>query len=124
MIPYKCKECGNPGLWNDKPLSLHLDHIDGNRKNNTIYNLRFLCPSCHSQTKTFGSKNNKIRTNEEIYNILDSELKDIELTKEKLENLTKDNTLEQISMKLKMSKEKVKKYIKHFNIEYKRKNKN
>jgi hypothetical protein len=43
--------------WNGKPLTLHVDHIDGDRTNNVFSNLRVLCPNCHSQTNTFGSKN-------------------------------------------------------------------
>ncbi len=43
--------------WNAKELSLELDHIDGNNRNNTRENLRFLCPNCHSQTKTFRGRN-------------------------------------------------------------------
>lgn len=53
-IEYKCAICGNIGIHNDQPLPLQIDHIDGNWKNNTIPNLRFLCPNCHSQTETFG----------------------------------------------------------------------
>lgn len=57
LIPYVCSECNLGDYWNNKSLSLHLDHIDGDRLNNHINNLRFLCPNCHSQTSTFGSKN-------------------------------------------------------------------
>jgi len=39
--------------WMDKPLTLELDHIDGNNKNNVKENLRALCPNCHSQTPTW-----------------------------------------------------------------------
>jgi 5-methylcytosine-specific restriction endonuclease McrA len=54
---YKCSECDNEGLWNGKPLSLQLDHINGINDDNRIDNLRFLCPNCHSQTETYSKKN-------------------------------------------------------------------
>jgi hypothetical protein len=55
----KCEECGLPGSWNGKPISIELDHIDGKRTNHRIENLRMLCPNCHSQTDTYRSKNKK-----------------------------------------------------------------
>lgn len=56
---YKCEtaSCGITGLWNGKLLNLHLDHIDGDNKNNSLENLRFLCPNCHSQTDTYKGRN-------------------------------------------------------------------
>lgn len=54
---YECEECGQPPEWNNKPLCLHVDHKDGDWKNNRPSNVRFLCPHCHSQTETFGTKN-------------------------------------------------------------------
>lgn len=59
LIEYKCVECNNMGEWNGKLLSLHLDHINGNNKDDRLENLRFLCPNCHSQTETYSGKNNK-----------------------------------------------------------------
>lgn len=50
-----CLWCGISD-WNNKTISLELDHIDGNIKNNDRNNLRFLCPNCHSQTPTWRRK--------------------------------------------------------------------
>lgn len=57
IIPYKCAECGNNGIWNDKPLALDLDHINGINNDDRIENLRFLCPNCHRQTDSYAGKN-------------------------------------------------------------------
>jgi 5-methylcytosine-specific restriction endonuclease McrA len=45
--------------WIDKPLQLHLDHINGKRRDNRLENLRLLCPNCHSQTETYCGKNKR-----------------------------------------------------------------
>ena len=42
-------------MWRGKELRLEIDHIDGSRFNNTLENLRILCPNCHSQTETYGN---------------------------------------------------------------------
>lgn len=56
IIEYKCHEC-NINTWNDKSLSLQLDHINGISNDNRIENIRLLCPNCHSQTDTFAGRN-------------------------------------------------------------------
>lgn len=63
---YYCSICGNSGVWMDKSLSLQLDHIDGDFTNNMPMNLRILCPNCHTQTETWGSKNKKINIGRRI----------------------------------------------------------
>lgn len=57
VLEYKCSKCGNVGEWFGEKLVLELDHIDGINNNHTLSNLRFLCPNCHSQTKTYKGKN-------------------------------------------------------------------
>ena len=57
IIPYECAICGNKGEWNGKPLTLTLDHKNGNRTDNRIENLQFVCPNCDHQQSTFCSKN-------------------------------------------------------------------
>jgi len=56
LLKNECSICGI-SEWNGKLLNCELDHIDGNRTNHRIENLRILCPNCHSQTDTYRSKN-------------------------------------------------------------------
>jgi hypothetical protein len=53
---YRCERCGNDGTWLGRPLSLDIDHIDGDFHNNLATNLRYLCPNCHSQTPNFAGR--------------------------------------------------------------------
>lgn len=48
---YKCSKCGIVD-WNGEPLTIELDHINGINNDNRPFNLRWLCPNCHSQTPT------------------------------------------------------------------------
>ena len=59
LLKYECVSCGNTGEWNGKPLTLQLDHKNGDHSDHSLENLRFLCPNCHSQTETFSGRNAK-----------------------------------------------------------------
>lgn len=63
LIPYKCAICGCVE-WQGKTLSLEIDHINGINNDNRLENLRFLCPNCHSQTSTYGCRNQQLNSSE------------------------------------------------------------
>lgn len=58
ILPYQCAECALKE-WRGKPLTLQLDHRNGNKFDNRLENLRLLCPNCHSQTATYAGKNRR-----------------------------------------------------------------
>ncbi len=43
--------------WLGEPISLELEHKDGDRHNNSRENLECLCPNCHSLTPTWRGRN-------------------------------------------------------------------
>lgn len=53
----KCsnEKCGLTS-WLGEPIRLHVDHINGDHCDHRLENLRFLCPNCHQQTKTWGNR--------------------------------------------------------------------
>ncbi len=53
---HQCTKCKN-SIWNDEPIPLEVEHIDGNSDNCVPQNLKLLCPNCHAQTPTFKGRN-------------------------------------------------------------------
>ena len=50
---HKCSSCGFSKTREDGRGILEIDHIDADHTNNTIENLRVLCPNCHALTPNF-----------------------------------------------------------------------
>ena len=139
MLEYKCLECGIGNTYNNKPLSLQLEHKNGIHNDNRIENLCFLCPNCHSQTETFSGK--KLKKKEKLicpkcggkkYNTAkfclkcthenyDEEvIKKFNLTKDILKEKIWNFSFEEIAREYNVSKSAVKKWCKIFNLPSKR----
>lgn len=57
----ECEECGWSKMSTDGRIPVELDHINGDRHDNRIENLRILCPNCHSLKPTHRGRNKKAR---------------------------------------------------------------
>lgn len=66
-IEDRCGICGMAPEWEGKPLTLRLDHINGEHLDNRKENLRLACPNCDSQLPTYGGRNSKRKDIAEDY---------------------------------------------------------
>lgn len=58
----ECEECGWAKIAEGGYLPLELDHINGDRHDNRLENLRVLCPNCHSLKPTHRGRIRKGRS--------------------------------------------------------------
>lgn len=49
---YICSICGQKPIWQNKELTLILDHINGENRDDRLENLRWVCPNCNAQLDT------------------------------------------------------------------------
>jgi len=115
LIPYMCSDCGLEPKWNNKPLSMVLDHINGVPNDNRLENLRFLCPNCNSQTDTFAGRNVKFLLSNKVKHTTPRKRK-FEISKEELQELLKNNSYVSIGKMFGVSDNAIRKRCKVFGI--------
>lgn len=135
--PYICSICGQKPEWNNKPLTLILDHINGKNNDDRLENLRWVCPNCNQQLDTTGSKNPErkifakkyycIDCNKEIsknsLRCLECEsknriipLENMPITKEELKKLIRTTSFLEIGRKYNVSDNAIRKWCDKFNL--------
>jgi len=51
-----CEMCDSTE-WLGQPIPLELDHLNGDKTDNRLENIRLICPNCHALTPTYRGRN-------------------------------------------------------------------
>jgi rubrerythrin len=114
-IVYECEICKNNGVWNDKKLTLQVDHKNGDWQDDKLENLRFLCPNCHQQTSNFGSRPKTKVIKEKVKKSRPSKLRN-KITKEELAKLLWEKPTSQIAKDFNVSDNGIAKLAKQWKL--------
>jgi 5-methylcytosine-specific restriction endonuclease McrA len=60
-VPEQCARCGIGPEGHGRPMTLEVDHISGDSRDDRQENLRLLCPNCHAITSTWCRGGNRRR---------------------------------------------------------------
>lgn len=60
LKPRHCELCGQGERWRGRPLGLILDHINGERDDHRLENLRIVCPNCAATLDTHCGRKNRL----------------------------------------------------------------
>ena len=134
---YKCSICGQSPEWQNKPLALILDHINGINNDDRLVNLRWVCPNCNQQLETTGSRNPNRKNFEKKYYCCDCgkeiskgstrcekcyslaqiiPLEEMPVTREELKQLIRTQPFTQIGKRFQMTDNAVRKWCDKFNL--------
>ena len=132
---YRCSICNLEPYWQNKPLTLILDHINGENHDNRLQNLRWVCPNCNQQLDTTNGKNKKILKKKYYCQICGQEvtkegclcrecslkkrtipLQQMPTTREELKQLIRTETFVQIGKIFNVSDNTIRKWCDKFNL--------
>lgn len=132
---YYCSICGQKPFWNGKDLTLILDHINGQNKDNRLENLRWVCPNCNQQLDTTNGKNKHTlikkyycpecgkevskegcRCQECYAKSKIIKIQDMPITKEQLKQLIRTKPFTQIGKDFNVSDNAIRKWCDKFNL--------
>lgn len=137
LVEYKCNVCGI-SEWNNKPIVLVIDHVNGKNNDNRFENLQLICPNCDSQQKTYRGSNRS--ENKKRYYCVDcgkeisskyykrcnsceskNRRKEPNMTREKLKSLIRTTSFVKIGKMFNVTDNAIRKWCKTFDLPYRTK---